>query len=104
AQRRQAMPSKEFIEKVAREIMMARHDGGCSVKNWNTERLDNPHVDQAMRQASAAISTVLAALQEPTEGMLDAADKEDRDENYCVTYSDYWRAMLAASALGEQSE
>jgi len=86
------MPSNELIEKVARAIM---HDE-------NTYRVGGEEYCETV--ARIAIATIRAALQEPTEGMLDAAEKEDRDENYCVTYSDYWRAMLAASALGEQSE
>ncbi len=52
------------------------------------------------KQAQAAISTILAALQEPTEGMRQAY----RDANCWPNEETIWRAMLNASPLGEQSE
>ena len=50
------------------------------------------------KQAQAAISTILAALQEPTEGMT------ANGYVHCYNPARTWSAMLAASALGEQSE
>lgn len=55
------------------------------------------------------ISTILAALQEPTEAMLKEAHKAE-NESAVHSYgslpsaTDYWDFMLNASALGEQSE
>ncbi|KAB2693360.1 hypothetical protein [Brucella intermedia] len=80
------MPSKELIEKVARAIM---HDE-------NTYRVGGEEYCETV--ARIAISTVLAALQEPTEGMLDACE-----ENWYYG-GVLWKPMLAASPLGEQSE
>ena len=50
--------------------------------------------------ANAIISTILAALQNPTEGMCLAALYKSKS----YLNRDIWTAMLAASALGEQSE
>nr|WP_196108107.1 MULTISPECIES: hypothetical protein [unclassified Ochrobactrum] len=99
------MPSKEYealVEKVAREIAKSRgrdpeecvfgsgstiHGFTCHQKAWEREVI----------AAQAAISTIRAALKEPSEHMLAEAMYLDR-QIYV------WRAMLAASALGEQSE
>lgn len=91
------MPSKELIEKVAQAIMSSRNDGGWIIEDWDAERKDDSHVDQTIRQAQSAIATILAALQEPSEHMLAEAMYLDRPIYV-------WRAMLAASALGEQIE
>lgn len=79
------MPSKELIEKVARAIM---HDE-------NTYRVGGEEYCETV--ARIAIATIRAALQEPTEIMLQAY--WDGSEA-----SDSWGLMLAASALGEQEE
>ncbi len=79
------MPSKELIEKVARAIMY----------DENTYRVGGEEYCETV--ARIAISTIRAALQEPTEAM-----EEKGKEQYAAYY--VWRAMLAASALGEQSE
>ncbi|KAB2712837.1 hypothetical protein F9K88_07725 [Brucella intermedia] len=79
------MPSKELIEKVARAIM---HDE-------NTYRVGGEEYCETV--ARIAIATIRAALQEPTEIMLQAY--WDGSEA-----SDSWGLMLAASVLGEQSE
>ena len=55
-------------------------------------KMDDPNTT-----AADILSTILAALLEPTWGMEKAALDAGNDE--CI-----WRAMLAASALGEQSE
>nr|WP_313372610.1 hypothetical protein [Brucella intermedia] len=52
---------------------------------------------EAQLYAQAAISTIRAALKDPSEHMLAEAMYLDRPIYV-------WRAMLAASALGEQSE
>jgi len=49
------------------------------------------------KQASAAISTILAALQEQFEGV-------EKDPFIPQGAKDYIRKFLVASALGEQSE
>ncbi len=85
------MASKELIEKVAQSIN-------------NVERKWMAPTPQHYKYAEAAIATILAALQEPTGEMLEMCDREDAMKSSYVTYSDYWRAMLNASALGEQSE
>lgn len=99
------MPSKELIENVAREIAKSRgrdpeecvfgsgssiHGFTCHQKAWEREVV----------AAKAAISTILDALQEPTEGF----DPEKVSYHKGMTRLDWWRAMLSASALGEQSE
>ncbi|MDQ4679415.1 MULTISPECIES: hypothetical protein [Pseudomonadota] len=66
--------------------------------------LQSAKPDETVKTAGLILSTIRAALQEPTEGMLAAANEEDWDADYDITFSDCWRAMLAASALGEQSE
>lgn len=80
------MASKELIEKVAQAIADA------DMEDYE------PHSHFYNALAKAAISTILAALQEPTEGMLDACG-----ENWYYG-GVLWKPMLAASALGEQSE
>ncbi|RLL71669.1 hypothetical protein D8666_19590 [Ochrobactrum soli] len=88
------MPSKELIEKVATVL---NEQEGCYFQPQDYHR----------GAAKEVIATIRAALQEPTERMLDAscdawsviADPDTR-ENMDME----WRAMLAASALGEQSE
>lgn len=46
------------VEEVAREIMLNRDNGGCTVKDWTTEERDNPHVAQAVRQARAILTSM----------------------------------------------
>ncbi len=72
------MPSKELIEEIA---FIIRHDRDGSPEDTARDILE----------------VILAALQEPTWEMEKAALDAGNDE--CI-----WRAMLAASALGEQSE
>ena len=55
-----------MVEKVAKAIMLARHDGGCNVTDWAAEARENSHVAQALWQARAAIE----AMREPTERMV----------------------------------
>ena len=101
------MPSKELIEKVARKIAKSRgrdpeecvfgsgssiHGFTCHQKAWEREVV----------AAQSAISTILAEIAEADIAMINTA------EAYAYRgskgYTGLWRAMLAASALGEQSE
>ena len=50
--------------------------------------------------AKDVLSTILAALQEPTGGMIDA----NLSNSSRTDIIEDWRAMLAASALGERSD
>lgn len=82
------MPSKKLIAEVSYRMAIADAYGESPI----------PDPSRFRRHAEAAISTILAALQEPTEGM----------KRMGVLYTDWpgkcWRPMLSASALGEQSE
>ncbi|WGJ07463.1 hypothetical protein [Brucella intermedia] len=71
------MPSKEFTHEELKAIVAAK--------------MADPNIT-----AADILSTIHAALQEPTEGMLLAA------KGFGDTQA--WQEMLAASALGEQSE
>ena len=82
------MPSKELIEKVA-------------------SHFEFPEKETTLVTAENILLDILDALQEPTEGMIEAGcDQYDFGDQ--VTQGEIltkeWRAMLAASALGEQSE
>lgn len=94
------MTHKELIEKVAREICLVtgRMGDPMPIELQRVDRDWQEHVTAA----KAAIFAVHAALQEPTEAMVCAVDHDD-----CATPDNAqraWKAMLAASALGEQSE
>lgn len=78
------MQSKEFTHEELKAIVAAK--------------MADPNIT-----AADILSTIHAALQEPTGDMLEACEREDAIKSSYVTYSDFWRAMLAASALGEQS-
>ncbi len=88
------MPSKErtradLIEDIAKRI--------CSITN------ENPLAWVVYKgHAERILSTILAALQEPTERMIYATGSyyiEDKNRDLVV-----WNSMLTASALGEQSD
>ncbi|MEN5106700.1 hypothetical protein [Brucella anthropi] len=95
------MPSKELIEKVARALFEAIDENTYKSKEdgdaWGV--VDGEVNFHELSQA--AISTIRAALQEPTRPMSEIGQPYVR-----VGYDawDVWRAMLAASALGEQIE
>lgn len=112
------MASKELIEKVAKSINGPFHP----VPEGSPYTLDQLRDIQWMQVnaverklclagAEAAISTILAALQEPTEAMREVG-MEAIDDNWergimrpsANSPITCWRAMLAASALGEQGE
>lgn len=92
------MPSKELIASVIEAI----------IDNPPVETMtDDEIIIDWSPTAQAAISTILAALNEPTEAMLEAGcDQYDFGDQ--ITQGEIlakeWRAMLAASALGEKAE
>ncbi|KAB2792843.1 hypothetical protein F9K96_06870 [Brucella anthropi] len=91
------MPSKELIAQAAKAMEERRK-----------ELIAQPLSRIYPQLAEAAAGAILAALQEPTEGMLEAGcrawgvdiDADETRENI----ANEWRQMIAASALGEQSE
>lgn len=109
------MPSKELIEKVARAIFETWRDENKSDATWeellSMQRRDGymegkKIYDLASKEAKAAISTILDALQEPTEGMI-LSYEEYMNETKIFSRphgAHVWRALLNASPLGEQSE
>lgn len=112
------MPSKEhlaLVEKVAKAINGPFHpvpEGSLftldQLRDVRWQQINGAERNLCLASAQAAISTILAALQEPTEAMRRAAymfqdDLALRDGDV-PTFDDYWHIGLAASALGEQSE
>lgn len=108
------MASKELIEKVAKAI----NGPFCPVPEGSLFTLDQlrdirwQQINEMERKlclagAEAAISTIRAALQEPTEAMLEAGC-DQYDFGSPMTQGELlgkeWNAMLHASALGEQSD
>lgn len=93
------MASKE-VTNAAKAIYESRNGAGRTP--WS--QLPWSHKVPYLDDAEAARKSFLAALQEPTGEMLEMCDREDAMKSSYVTYSDYWRVMLNASALGEQSE
>ncbi|MCO7727825.1 hypothetical protein NJB93_14635 [Brucella intermedia] len=82
------MPSKELIEEIA---FIIRHDKDGSPEDTARDILE----------------AILTALQEPTEAALEAGYAWDEHVTATETHPrnrGLWRAMLAASTLGEQSE
>jgi hypothetical protein len=68
-----------------------------------------PDPSRFRRHAEAAISTILAALQEPTEAMQKSGKEEAISSEHvygsCIYSADQiFSAMLNASPLGEKSE
>lgn len=112
------MPSKEhlaLVEKVAKAINGPFHtvpEGSLftldQLRDVRWQQINGAERNLCLASAQAAISTILAALQEPTEGMIAAVLKHygtDFDNEFAVdNIVDDWSKMLAASALGEQSE
>ena len=117
------MTRNELIEKVARELCLS--DGmdpdqdviagqAAGYENFgprfqSAERSQNMCGNRNyMADASVAISTILAALQEPT-GEMNVAALQWSYNKYGKPIGNEaahgcWRAMLNASPLGEQSE
>ncbi|WGG61818.1 hypothetical protein [Brucella intermedia] len=111
------MPSKEheaLVEKVAKAINGPFHpvpEGSPytldQLRDIRWQQINGAERKLCLASAQAAISTIRAALQEPSEGMLEAGcDQYDFGDQ--ITQGEIlakeWRAMLKASALGEQSE
>ncbi|EXL06244.1 hypothetical protein BG46_15920 [Brucella anthropi] len=115
------MPSKEheaLVEKVAKAINGPFHpvpEGSLftlhQLRDVRWQQINGAERKLCLASAQAAISTIFAALQEPTEGMREAGI-EAIDDNWergvmrpaANSSLTCWRVMLAASALGEQSE
>ena len=85
------MPSKELIALAANAMEERRK-----------ELIAQPLSRIYPQLAEAAAGAILASLQEPTRQMYESAHKHYEGEAYLP--HGLWRAMLAASALGEQSE
>ncbi|NKE77577.1 hypothetical protein [Ochrobactrum sp. MC-1LL] len=93
------MPSKELIEKVARAII----ENPPKINRLkDMETLNFSKVVDHTPTAEAAISTILAEIAEADIAMINAA--EAYTYRGSKGYTGLWRAMLAASALGEQGE
>ncbi|KAB2674873.1 hypothetical protein [Brucella tritici] len=93
------MPSKELTN-AAKAIYESRNGARC--KPWS--QLPQSHQAPYLDDAEAARKSFFAALQEPTEGMYQAGIKYHDIEKTPSVYFGLFRNMLAASALGEQSE
>ncbi|MCX2697871.1 HMG-box domain-containing protein [Ochrobactrum chromiisoli] len=89
------MASKE-VTNAAKAIYESRNGAGRTP--WS--QLPWSHKVPYLDDAEAARKSFFAALQEPTEGMCLAALYKSKS----YLNRDIWTAMLAASALGEQSE
>lgn len=85
------MPSKELIELAA-----------AAMEERRKELIAQPLSRIYPQLAEAAAGAILAALQEPTERMYEAVNALSANDKLDADFD--WRAMLAASALGEQSE
>lgn len=111
------MPSKEhlaLVEKVAKAINGHFHpvpEGPLftldQLRDVRWQQINGAERNMCLASAQAAISTIRSALLEPTEAMIEAGcDQYDFGDQ--ITQGEIlakeWRAMLAASALGEQSE
>lgn len=83
------MPSKELIEKVATVL---NEQEGCYFQPQDYHR----------GAAKEVLSTILSALQEPSDRMkIEGAMTHMAGTQACGVI---WKEMLAASALGEQAE
>ncbi|NIH74467.1 hypothetical protein FHV99_001674 [Ochrobactrum sp. P20RRXII] len=98
------MPSKELIEKVARALFEAVDENTFKSKEdgdaWGVVDGEvNFHT-----QAQAAISTILAALQEPNAEMINALWSVNSSRGWPEAAKTCWQSAINASSLGEQSE
>ena len=98
------MPSKELIEKVAKTINGPFHplpNGSPytldQLRDIRWQQINDAERKLCLSGAKAAISTILAALQEPTGKMEKAAFYSFEDD-----YGKLWHKMLNASPLGER--
>ncbi len=90
--------TNDLVEKVARKMQRSEDPG----LPWHLERED----EQAfyIRLAQVAAETILAALQEPTEGMIKAYFDKCRELGFTshINATAAWSALLSASPLGEK--
>lgn len=66
--------------------------------------LQSAKPDETVKTAGLILSTIRAALQEPTEGMKKAGALGLQGDHFLAVSKSTWVAMLNASPLGEQSE
>ncbi|WP_109368306.1 hypothetical protein [Ochrobactrum soli] len=83
------MPSKELITELGEMLFEADQGGFAKHLYYPREHYEN--------MARIAISTILAALQEPTEGMT------ANGYVHCYNPERTWQTMLEASPLSEES-
>lgn len=117
------MPSKEheaLVEKVAKAINGPFHhvpEGSPytldQLRDIRWQQINDVERKLCLASAKAAISTIRAAIQEPNANQEQSGMREIMGGTGYVNHEIYidpetpwhtWRAMLAASALGEQSE
>lgn len=106
------MPSKEheaLVEKVAKAINGPFHplpNGSPftldQLRDVLWQQINGAERNLCLASAQAAISIILAEIAEADIAMINAA--EAYTYRGSKGYTGLWRAMLAASALGEQSE
>ena len=105
------MPSKERHERIetVAQKMQAKWSGG--IINW--DRLHGQLKKDYRDIAEVAVDAILAALKEPNANQEQSGMREIMGGTGYVNHEIYidpetpwhtWRAMLNASALGEQSE
>lgn len=97
------MTYDELVEKVARAMKPTTSSIVDRLIEIGADRLEAIQL-LPLQEAMVAIATIREALMEPTEKMRSAAEEADWEADYDITFADCWRAMLAASPLGEQSE
>lgn len=105
------MPSKELIEKVAKAINGPFHpvtEGSLftldQLRDVRWQQINGAERKLCLASAQAAISTILAALQEPNAEMIKALWSANASGGWPEAAKTCWQSVLAASALGEQSE
>ncbi|WP_210250450.1 hypothetical protein [Brucella anthropi] len=98
------MTHDELIEQVAKAIngpFRSLPEGSPhtleQLRDIRWTQINGMERNLCLASAKAAIATILAALQEPTEAMT------ANGYVHCYNPERTWSAMLAASALGEQS-
>ncbi|QNQ62476.1 hypothetical protein IB024_01585 [Brucella sp. 6810] len=87
------MPSKELISLAAN-----------AMEEQRKELIALPLSRIYPQLAEAAVEAIRTALKDPSEVMRSAAENADWEADHDLTFADCWRAMFAASALGEKSE
>lgn len=103
------MPSKEheaLVEKVAKAINGPFHpvpEGSPytldQLRDIRWQQINDVERKLCLSGAKAVISTIRAALQDPSDRMYEAVNALSENDRLDACFD--WRAMLAASALGE---